>query len=186
MRRFMAYTFVGLISFVVVACGSDVSSAGSRRASRGTVTATEPINGVSESASEAPSPTPALFATGCGEGLIDLSGRLSGSWRGSDGGVYYLRQAGECLWWFGTHLTELEEAGGQPGWANVAVGRIVEDKIYVEWSDVPLGTTMGRGTLILRMSDGYDYIETIDQPQNGDFGASSWNRIRPSPSASQP
>ena len=31
-------------------------------------------------------------------------GELTGAWAGSDGGVYYIRHVGDCVWWFGTEL----------------------------------------------------------------------------------
>ena len=187
MRRVLEYGLAGVLSVALAACGIDLSSA--EVATRAPVAEPDrsgPSAGESSSRTQAAAATPDLFATGCGDGLIDLSGPLTGSWRANDGGVYYLRQAGGCLWWFGTHLTELEEAGGQPGWANVAVGHIVGDDIYLEWSDVPLGTSQGRGTLTLRVAEGGDRIVKIDQPVNGDFGGSFWDRIRPHSSESEP
>ena len=131
------------------------------------------------------SASPALFATGCGEGLADLSGPLTGTWRADDGGVYYLRQAGDCLWWFGMSFDELDESGGQPpwGWANVALGRIVDDVIYLEWGDV-VGNFPGRGTLTLEVSSDGDHIDKIDELRPGFFGGSSWERLTPQPSPS--
>lgn len=67
----------------------------------------------------------------------------------------------------------------------MAVGRIVEDDIYLEWSDV-LGEARSRGRLTLRLSDGGDRIEKVDESRSGYFGGSVWDRIRPQPSASQP
>lgn len=187
MRRILDCGLAGALLVVLAACGIDLSSA--EAATRAPVAAPDtsgPSAGESPSTTQAAAATPDLFATGCGDGLIDLSGPLTGSWRANDGGVYYLRQAGGCLWWFGTHLTELKPAGGQPGWANVAVGHIVGDDIYLEWSDVPLGTTQGRGTLTLRVAEGGDRIVKIDQPVNGDFGGSFWDRITPHSSESEP
>lgn len=182
-RRLMARSVAGVLVLVVGACGSTASSAQPGRPTQAATPSISPATGVLVSK---PSASPAAFATGCGDGLPDLSGPLTGSWLGDDGGVYYLRQAGACLWWFGTNLTEVEEMGRQPGWANVAVGRIAEDLIYIEWSDVPLGDTLGRGTLTLRLSDTRDRIEKVDEAWAGMFGATSWERIKPKPSPSQP
>ena len=35
-------------------------------------------------------------------------GELTGAWQGSEGGVYYIRQVGDCVWWFGTELIDIE------------------------------------------------------------------------------
>ena len=183
MRRLIGVGIAGGVFAAMVGCGSESATAdtadraptGARSASPRTVQSTGPTA----------SPSPALFATGCGEGLVDLSGPLTGTWRGDDAGVYYLRQEGDCLWWFGTSFADLDEFGGKPpwGWANVAVGRIVDDTIYLEWSDV-LGDFPGRGTLTLEVSSDGDHIDKIDELRPGFFGGSSWERVRPQPSPS--
>jgi hypothetical protein len=41
---------------------------------------------------------------------------LTGAWSGDDGGVSYIRQVGECVWWFGTELVTLNLVRlGNPG-----------------------------------------------------------------------
>ena len=53
--------------------------------------------------------------------------------QGSEGGVYYIRQVGDCLWWFGTELRDIEPGlTGQLGFANVASGRV--DGTASRWS----------------------------------------------------
>lgn len=182
MRRVIVIGATGFVLAAMVACASEAAT-------------TDTAHGASAAAANASatstrlpaSSSPALFATGCGEGLVNLSGPLTGTWRADDGGVYHLRQTGDCLWWFGTAYEDLDESGGRPswGWANVAIGRIVDDVIYLEWSDV-LGEFPGRGTLTLRVSDGGDHIEKVDELRPGFFGGASWDRIRPEPSATAP
>jgi hypothetical protein len=141
---------------------------------------------VDESASSPPSPGAGARTT-----AIDLSaiacatddpsdvGDLTGAWRGDDSGVYYIRQVGDCVWWFGTEIVDIEPGlTGQRGFANVASGRVVGNRIDVEWADLPVGDILGGGGLTLL------YFEENDQlvitQQRGDwqpFGASEFTRI---------
>ena len=62
-------------------------------------------------ASSAPSPSagatttaPDLSAIACATDDPDDVGELTGAWAGDDDGVYYIRQVGDCVWWFGTDV----------------------------------------------------------------------------------
>ena len=63
---------------------------------------------------------------------------LSGVWKGSDGGTYYLRQDGNTLYMYG------ERADERPIWSNVFTGRVTRDTVSGHWMDVPKGRTRGR------------------------------------------
>jgi hypothetical protein len=104
-------------------------------------------------------------------------------WDADDGGLYYLRQMGDCVWWFGTEL-RVVGAGNQVGFANVAAGRLTGDQLLLEWADVPLGDILGGGTLTLRI--GGDSLVKLAETGTG-FGGNSWTRhvgggASPSPS----
>jgi hypothetical protein len=148
---------------------------------------------------DAPSPsagddvTPAasiadLSAIACATDDPTDVGELSGAWLGSEGGVYYIRQVGDCLWWFGTDVRDIEPGQtDQSGFANVASGRVDGNRIEVEWADLPLGDTLGGGGLTLVYDAENDQLTRIEQ--RGDwlpFGATTFTRIEPdtSPAAS--
>jgi hypothetical protein len=115
-------------------------------------------------------------------------GDLTGAWSGDEGGVYYIRQVGDCVWWFGTEIDVIEPGlTGQHGFANVASGRVVGNRIDVEWADLPVGDILGGGGLTLVYSAEND--ELVITEQRGDwvpFGATRFTRIEPnaSPGAS--
>ena len=158
--------------------------------------------------SEAPSPSAAyVFPTfaplpssraGASTGTTDLSaiacatddptdiGELTGAWRGSEGGVYYIRHVGDCVWWFGTELIDIERGvTGQPGFANVASGRMDGNRIDVEFVDLPLGNVLGGGGLTLVYDPETDQLTITEQ--RGDwqpFGARTFTRIEPDASPS--
>ena len=95
-----------------------------------------------------PGTTSDLAAIACATDDPTGIGELTGAWSGSAGGVYYIRQVGDCLWWFGTELEDIESGQtGQPGFANVASGRVYGLRVEVEYADLPAGTTLGGGGL---------------------------------------
>lgn len=141
--------------------------------------------------SAAPSPaTPAsstatdLSAIACATDDPTDVGVLTGAWLGDEGGVYYIRHVGDCLWWFGTEIRVLEPGRtGHLGFANVASGRIVGTRIDLEWADLPIGDILGGGGLSLVYDEESD--ELVVTEQRGDwipFGASTFSRIEPNPS----
>jgi hypothetical protein len=115
-------------------------------------------------------------------------GELTGVWAGDEGGVYYIRHIGDCVWWFGTELKDIEPGvAGQRGFANVASGRVDGARVDVEWADLPLGNILGGGGLTLVYDEENDKLEVTEQ--RGDwqpFGAHVFTRIEPdaSPQAS--
>jgi ABC-type transport system substrate-binding protein len=139
------------------------------------------------SSTASPSTTAAdLSAIACATDDPTDVGPLTGAWAGNDGGTYYIRQVGDCVWWFGTEVDDVEPAG-QGGFANVASGRIDGTRIEVEWADIPLGTVMGGGGLSLVYDEETDQLTITEQ--RGDwipFGAGRFTRIEPqsSPDAS--
>ena len=125
-----------------------------------------------------------LSAIACATDDPDGVGDLTGAWRGNEGGVYYIRQVGDCVWWFGTEIEDIEPGlTGQPGFANVASGRIVGTQIDVEWADLPMGNILGGGGLTFVYDEESDQLVITEQ--RGDwqpFGASTFTRIEPSAS----
>lgn len=108
-------------------------------------------------------------------------GDLTGAWAGDDTGVYYIRHVGDCVWWFGTELRDIERGvTGQPGFANVAAGRVDGTEIVVEWADVPMGNISNGGGLTLVYDEAADRLEITERRGEGQqFGATAFVRIEP-------
>ena len=86
-------------------------------------------------------------------------GELTGAWQGDDTGIYYIRQVGECVWWFGTELKDIEpRVTGQPGFANLASGRVDATEVVLEWADVPMGNILNGGGLTLVYDEQNDQL----------------------------
>ncbi len=84
-------------------------------------------------------------------------------------GKYYVRQIGNEILWFG------EDDNVSPLWSNVAHGTINGNIVNVVWGDVPKGSIMQHGTLVLQINSNDSFIQLS---QEGDpFGSSVWNRI---------
>jgi hypothetical protein len=88
----------------------------------------------------------------------------------NDGGMYFLRQVGDVLWWLGA-------SGGlmHPGleFCNVFHGSITASAVTGDWSCVPRGAASGRGTLTLRPAGEHQLLRVGG---SGGFGASIWRR----------
>jgi len=92
---------------------------------------------------------------------------LTGTWRCNDGGIYYLRQRGGELWWYG------QSGDGGKHWSNVFHGRIAKGRISGRWVDVPRGSARGAGELRLEITkDGG--LRAVKR--SGGFGGSVWRR----------
>ena len=126
-----------------------------------------------------------LSTIGCATDDPADVGELTGAWAGDDNGVYYIRQVGDCVWWFGTELVDIEPGlTGQHGFANVASGRVVGTRIEVEWADVPMGNILGGGglTLVYVEEDGHLVITERRGTWTPHFGATVFTRIEPAAS----
>jgi hypothetical protein len=144
-----------------------------------------------------PSPSPSAGATpsdidlsaiACATDDPDGSGELTGAWSGNDGGTYYIRQVGDCIWWFATTLEDLTSGWtAQSGLSNVASGRIQGTHIEVEYVDLPAGEAPGGGGgLTLEYDAEHDELAITEQRGGWlQYAASRLTRLQPaSPEAS--
>ena len=93
---------------------------------------------------------------------------LTGKWKCNDNGIYYIRQSGDTVAWYGEQQKDIKE------FTNVAFGKFDKDLIYLEWFDVPKGTILGKGVLVLKIISN----NTLERfSATGDFGGSKWERI---------
>lgn len=99
--------------------------------------------------------------------LIAQSSSLSGAWNCDDGGVYFVRQVGNELWWYA------QSSGGGRAWSNVFHGVIRGDQIAGRWADVPKGRNREYGEMVLLISSG-NRLDRISGGQN--FGGRVWSR----------
>ena len=158
------------LALAVAACGNNAASPS---ATSGAAPSASPNAVASTTASTD------LAAIGCATDDPTDVGALTGAWSGDDGGVYYIRQVGDCIWWFGSDLARVEPGQtAQQGFSNVAAGRVVGNEIEVEWADVPVGNILGGGGLTVSIDEGGDLLLIIGQRGPWGFGAKSFTRIK--------
>ena len=93
---------------------------------------------------------------------------VHGVWHCDDGGLYFVRQIGPDVLWYG------EGPSDRPFFANVAHGQMSEDgSIRLMWADVPKGVTGACGALQLRITGG-GALEAVRV--TGGFGGRRWTR----------
>ena len=99
--------------------------------------------------------------------LLVRAKNLTGVWNCNDGGVYFIRQVGNQLWWYG------QSSDGGNTWSNVFQGTIRGNRIIGSWADVPKGSIRGYGEMTLSISRS-NRLRKISGGQN--FGGSVWSR----------
>lgn len=96
---------------------------------------------------------------------------LTGVWNCNDGGVYYIRQVGNTVWWMG-----LSNNGVGSNWSNVFNGSVDGLNVSGRWADVPRGTIMNSGSISVK----YAYTSTKETltrlSATGGFGGTLWWR----------
>ena len=154
---------LALFTFALAVAGCGANAAGQSAGIGSTSPASSP--GVAANTTAATE----LAAIGCATDDPDDVGALTGAWRGDDGGVYYIRQVGDCVWWFGTDVADIDPGKtGQGGFSNVAAGRVDGTEIELEWADLPLGNILGGGGLTIAIID-VDSLRVTEQ--RGAWGA---------------
>ena len=164
---------VALFTLALAVAGCGANAASQSAGADSTSAASSP--GVAASASTITD----LAAFGCASDDPEDVGALTGAWRGDDGGVYYIRQVGDCVWWFGTDVARVEPGRtAQQGFSNVAAGRVDGTEIVVEWADVPRGSILGGGGLTVTINEDGDSRSITEQRGAWGFGAKSFTRIK--------
>lgn len=105
---------------------------------------------------------------------------LSGAWSGNDGGLYYIKQIGTCIWWSG--LSNFE--GQYPGqeWIMTYRGTLNEDGVINgDFVDVK-STNPGSGTITLEARidqvNGQGVIQLYRTASTGhEIGVTFWQRV---------
>jgi hypothetical protein len=168
-----------IVMLVLAACGGDAGSPPPPHVAATSEPSPSAVTGAAASD---------LSAIACATDVPADVGELTGAWAGDDDGVYYIRQVGDCVWWFGTEVRDIERgATGQRGFANVAAGRVDGVEVVVEWADVPMGDIMNGGGLTLTYDEAADRLEITERRGVGqEFGGTVFVRIDPDagPSAS--
>jgi hypothetical protein len=107
---------------------------------------------------------------------------LTGAWAGDDGGIYYVRQRDNVIWWNGMSSRNYPAEVLGRDWNNVGRGEINDDlTIAADWVDVPRGGIDGYGTVNFRIgADGAGNIQLTKTSETGTGrGDTTWSRCEP-------
>jgi hypothetical protein len=94
--------------------------------------------------------------------------QLTGRWSVADGGVYFVRQIDDTVWWSG--MSDAAQFSRPIGfdWSNVGKGTLRGDVLDIEYADVPRGSIFGSGAISLKV--GPDAAGNLEMRQvSGDF-----------------
>lgn len=95
---------------------------------------------------------------------------MNGTWRGNDGGIYYVRQVGNNVWWLGVSAKDDGKS-----FSNVFRGSIKDGILLGTWADVR-GTAKGAGSLEMKISGVNAVTGWTRLNQTGGFAAKFWSQ----------
>jgi hypothetical protein len=106
---------------------------------------------------------------------------LSGAWSGNDGGIYYIKQIGTCVWWSGQ--SNFVDQGQYPGqeWIMTFRGTMNEDGVINgDFVDVK-STNPGSGTMTIEARidqvNGQGVVQLYRTASTGhEIGVTFWQR----------
>ena len=106
---------------------------------------------------------------------------LTGAWAGDDGGIYYVRQRGDVVWWNGMSSRNDPPPALGRDWNNVGRGQLKDLTITSDWVDVPRGGIAGYGTVNFTVGpDAAGNIQITKTSETGTGrGDTLWTRCTP-------
>jgi len=99
--------------------------------------------------------------------VIPITVDLTGSWECKDGGTYFVNQIGNKVWWYG------RSNDGGATWSNVFNGTLDGSTVVGQWADIPQGSILSSGIMILRIDSDKSFTAT---QKTGGFGGTQWTR----------
>ena len=131
-----------------------------------------------------PTPTPAVGGV-CTPAPLKFDPKtidLTGAWAGDDGGIVYVRQRDNVMWWNSMSSRDEPPANLGREWNNVGRGEIKSDlTIAADWVDVPRGGIDGYGTVNFKIGpDSSGNIQITKTSETGTGrGDVVWTRCTP-------
>jgi len=101
---------------------------------------------------------------------------ITGTWSANDGGTYWIRQTGSCVWWAGFSGSPDTPTMGR-NFANVFVGTVTTKGLVTGyWTDLPRGATANAGTLNVQVL-GRPASRLTRRAVTGPFTGAVWSRL---------
>jgi hypothetical protein len=80
---------------------------------------------------------------------------LTGDWQ-TEGASCYLRQIGDAVYWY------CESSPQNPAWTSVGFGEVVDNKVKLNWTDVPKGKSSLIGSVMLNITSN-DQLQVMNK-----------------------
>jgi hypothetical protein len=80
---------------------------------------------------------------------------LTGDWQ-TQGASCYLRQIGDTVYWY------CESSPQNPAWTSVGFGKIANNKVMINWTDVPKGNSSLIGHTVLNITSN-DQLQVMNK-----------------------
>jgi len=80
---------------------------------------------------------------------------LTGDWQTQRADCYF-RQIGDAVYWY------CESSPQNPDWTSVGFGKIVGDKVMLNWTDVPKGNSSLIGSVVLNITSN-DQLQVMNE-----------------------
>jgi hypothetical protein len=166
-RRLLRIAILGSCLIGMAGCGSQ--STGSPVANTAASGAAQASTGPSAPAVASAAPAAAASCKFTGVKFDPKAIDLTGTWAGDDGGVYFVRQRGNVVFWNGMSDRDGPPDGLGREWNNVGHGVIDKDlTLKADWMDVPRGGIAGYGTVNFKIgSDAGGDIQLVKTSETG-------------------
>jgi hypothetical protein len=165
----------------LLGCGSASSTTTPSAATTPSASTAPSVAASSSAAIASPSPVVGGVCTSAPIKFDPKAIDLTGAWAGDDGGIYYVRQRGDVVWWNGMSSRDDPPLALGRDWNNVGRGQIKDLTIISDWVDVPRGGIDGYGTVNFKIgADSAGNVQIIKTAETGTGrGDTVWTRCAP-------
>lgn len=95
----------------------------------------------------------------------------NGVWKSTGGNLFWVNLVQNKVFWLGmNNKTEENELGEK--WCHVGYGTIIDNRIILDWSDIPVGEDKLNGKITIELISNIK-MKVIED--SGNYGNSIWN-----------
>ena len=95
----------------------------------------------------------------------------NGVWKSTGGNLFWINVVQNKVFWLGMNNKTAENELGE-NWCHVGNGTIIDNRIILDWSDIPVGKGNLNGKIVIEVISNIKMKVIQD---SGNFGMSVWN-----------